>query len=205
MPTIEDDIHELRNTRSPKRRAAAKRLRKRGDVSAGPALLAALRQELEDTRTWETQYQMIMAIGECGYADAIPFLEELVLRDFDATMVYMALGDALVRLKTQGLDDGGPVIEHLDSGNALLIEGALRAMAMLKMRPGSDHVGKLLDYAARFTGDSWDVIWLLAAAAGWSGAEVDAFVARHEKSARREVREAAALARAKKYRTWHPL
>ena len=188
-----------------RRRSAAKRLRKRGDVSAGPALLAALRKEVEDVRTWETQYQMIMAIGECRYSDALPFLEELVRRDFAATMIYMALGDALVRLKIQGINDGAPVVDYLGSGNVSLIEGALRAMAMLRMVPGDEHIGNLLEYGSRLRGDRWDVIWLLAAAPGWSGDNVDAFVARNMSSPRREVKEAAELASAKKYRKWFPL
>ncbi len=174
-------------------------------MSAGPALLAALRKEVEDARTWETQYQMIMAIGECGYSEALPLLDELALRDFEATMVYMAIGDALVRLKIQGLNDGGPVVEHLDSGNVSLIAGALRAMAMLKMIPSDEHVEKLLDFGLRLPADRGDVVWILAAAPGWSGRKVEAFVAKHMTSPRREIREAAELAEAKKYRKWYPL
>jgi len=120
-------------------------------------------------------------------------------------MIYMALGDALVRLKIQGLNDGRPVIEFLDSGNGSLTEGALRAMAMLRMVPSDDHIERLLDFGSRLPGDRWDVIWLLAAAPGWSGDKVDAFVAKHMTSTRREVREAAELASDKKYRKWYPL
>jgi HEAT repeat protein len=58
-------IAQLQDKNSAKRRSAARLIRKRGDESAGPALLEALKIELEDSRTWETQYQMIMAIGHC--------------------------------------------------------------------------------------------------------------------------------------------
>jgi hypothetical protein len=55
-------MSQLQSPHSPKRRSAAKKLRKLGDPVAGPALLEALKHELPDPRTWETQYQMIMAL-----------------------------------------------------------------------------------------------------------------------------------------------
>jgi len=97
LSKLSDDIQLLEDKRSPKRRSAAKRLRKLGDVAAGPALLKRLKTEVLDPRTWETQYQLIMAIGECKYLIALPFLEALSKTKFEATMIYVAIGDALVR------------------------------------------------------------------------------------------------------------
>src|SRR5262245_42924676 len=91
-------IELLRHKHSAKRRSGAKRLRKLRRPESGPPLLAALRDEVRDPRTWETQYHMIMALAEAGYAPALPYVEELSRQPFEATMVYTALGDALVRL-----------------------------------------------------------------------------------------------------------
>ena len=94
---MDELLEQLKDKKSAKRHSAAKKLRKLGNVGAGPYLLKALQNELKDTRTWETQYQLIMAIGECEYKKALSFIKEISKRDFDATMVYMAIGDAIVR------------------------------------------------------------------------------------------------------------
>src|SRR3984957_6504454 len=59
MSELEILMSQLQSPHSPKRRSAAKKLRKLGDPVAGPVLLEALKRELPDIRTWETQYQMI--------------------------------------------------------------------------------------------------------------------------------------------------
>jgi len=47
-------IRQLNERRSAKRRSAAKHLRKMADPKACSPLLAALKDELRDQRTWET-------------------------------------------------------------------------------------------------------------------------------------------------------
>ncbi len=205
MPTIEEDIEQLSNSRSPKRRAAAKRLRKRQDVAAGPALLAALRSEVRDSRTWETQYQMIMALGECQFTDAVGFLEDLSKREFEATMVYLALGDAIVRLRIQGPEDGAPIIKLMHSRNDMIIDGAFRAMAMVKMTPSNGEIEEMVAFASKLPTDHQNHFWLLAAAPGWGGELVAAYVARCQRSRRKDIRECAELAAQGRYRKWYPL
>ena len=103
MPQANHDIQtlieQLQHKSSAKRRAAAKKLRKLKAKEAGPALLAALKNELKDKRTWETQYQMIMALGESGYTESLEFLIQLAGQEFEATMVYVAIGDSIIRLQ----------------------------------------------------------------------------------------------------------
>lgn len=91
-------IKQLHHKSSPKRRAAAKKIRKLTANDAGPALQAALENELKDVRTWETQYQMIMALGEAKHTESLNFLLQLANHHFDATMIYVAIGDAVTRL-----------------------------------------------------------------------------------------------------------
>jgi len=202
---VADDIDLLKHTRSPKRRSAAKRLRKRGDTSAGKALLSALRKEIEDLRTWETQYQLIMAIGECEYVEALPFLKDFADQPLEATMIYVGLGDALVRLQIQSLNDGEPIIELMESGNEMLIDGAFRAMAMLRMVPSAVHVQKIIRFVSALPLDHGNRFWPLAAAPGWQGDEVDTYVAECLRSDRNDLREAAELAANRKYKKWNPL
>ena len=91
-------VGQLRHRSSGKRRAAAKNIRKLAAIEAGPALLGALKNETNDSCTWETQYQMIMALGEAKHTESLDFLIQLANHNFDATMVYVSIGDAITRL-----------------------------------------------------------------------------------------------------------
>jgi HEAT repeat protein len=195
----------LRDSRSPKRRMGAKRLRKLADLSAGPALLAALQKEVHDPRTWETQYQMVMALGECGYAVALPYLQELAEEPFEATMLYVALGDAMVRLGRADENDARPILRLLGTDNDMLIDGAFRAMAMLRMRPDEDAVQQIISYVSGRSLGHFLRFWVAAACPGWSGQEVDAFLKSCLQSTRSDVRQAAEAALSKNYIKWNPL
>lgn len=205
MSTFAEDLELLKSTRSPKRRSAAKRLRKRGDPTAGPDLLVALRKEVEDPRTWETQYQLVMALGECRYIDALDYLTEFAARPLDATMIYIGLGDAIVRLKAQSSSDGAPIIDIMKSGNDMLIDGAFRGMAMLKMVPSDDDIAQFLSFVSRRAQDDPIRIWPLAAAPGWNGDNVSEFVEECIHSSDPQIVRAAKLAADKKYSNWSPL
>ena len=106
-----DLIQQLRSTHSPRRRSAAKKLGKLAVSAAGPALLDALKRELPDKRTWETQYQMIMALGHCEYREAASLLQILAHEKFEATMVLVAVGDAYIRLRRRSDNDSVPLSE----------------------------------------------------------------------------------------------
>jgi hypothetical protein len=205
VASLIEDVQLLQHPRSPKRRSAAKRLRKLRDPSAGPALLEALKREVTDPRTWETQYQMIMALGECKYLPALSYLKELADRSFEATMVYVALGDALVRLQFTPEQEAVAVTEVMDTGNEMLIDGAFRAMAMLRMVPRTKEIREILSFASALPPDSGLRFWPLVATAGWKGDTVEAFIDGCAKSNRVDLREAAEQARTGKYGNWRPL
>lgn len=205
MSKLLDDIQLLEDKRSPKRRSAAKRLRKLGDVAAGPALLKRLKTEVLDPRTWETQYQLIMAIGECKYLDALPFLEVLSKTKFEATMTYVGIGDALVRLNSEGKNDIAPVLSLMSSENDMLVDGAFRAMAMLKMVPSNDAIVAILEFVSKFEIDHGIRFWPLAASAGWHGDNVRKYVSECSQSNREDLQRAAKFADEGKYYNWRPL
>ena len=202
--TLEPALKELFAKQSAKRRSAAKKLRKLADVEAGAPLLAALRAEVDDPRTWETQYQMIMALGESGYAESCGFLEELSNRVLDATMVYVAIGDALVRLAA---DKGVVTLLGLieQSRHPSLIDGALRAAAMLRLVPNDGEISTILEFASSLPKDDGNRFWILAACPGWPADKISRFLDDVGKSSREDFQEALLLARAGKYKTWRPL
>ena len=107
---------QLSDSKSARRRSAAKKLRKSGDPDSGPALLVALKNELRDQRTWETQYQMIMALGQCQHTEATEFLEALS-REGRIESVQTAIGDALFRLSGGAEGDLTRVLEFIERGD----------------------------------------------------------------------------------------
>jgi hypothetical protein len=205
MSEIEALIGQLRSPHSPKRRAAAKKLRKIGDPIAGAALFDALQRELSDPRTWETQYQMIMALAHCGHAEACPLLHALAHKKFEATMVLVAVGDAYVRLHRSSDNDPAPLFEIFAVKNdEALLDGALRAVAMLHMSFDQKATKLILEKVTARKSESLK-FWTAAACPGWSGAAVDRFLEECLRSKREDVRSAAADAGLKKYRKWSPL
>jgi HEAT repeat protein len=204
--STEDAIRQLGATQSAKRRAAAKQLRRLRASEAGAALLTALEKEVQDPRTWETQYQLIMAIGECGHLAALPTLERLAAAAFEATMVYVALGDAIVRLSRAHPDDGTPILKILrHSHNSMLVDGAFRAMAMLRMVPDHEAIGDILGFVKPLGRADRLRFWVAAAAPGWKHPDLGSFLAACDASGRDDIAEAAQLARLGKYKKWSPL
>jgi len=199
-------VEMLYSTQSAARRRGAKRLRKLKDCTACAPLQAALGRELADPRTWETQYQLIMALGESGCRGSLPLLEELGTRVFDATMLYVAIGDALVRLTTVGANDASRVLSLMRTArHPMLIEGAFRAMAMMKMIPAPGDITHILEYVRALAPANPLRFWVAAGAPGWTADGLDAFLQTCESSPREDLREAAASARARRYKTWKPL
>ncbi|MFD6327578.1 HEAT repeat domain-containing protein [Streptomyces sp. NPDC058442] len=203
--TLDEAVVQLDDRSSAKRRTAAKRLRRLAAGSAGPSLLRALQREVRDLRTWETQYQMIMALGACDHRSAVPFLSDLAQRPLDATMVDVALGDSIVRLR--GAEEGTsvPVRWCLDSGTPMLADGALRAVAMLRSVPEPETVDYILDFLAPLQSHDGLRFWAAAAAAGWPGERVRAFLEGCAAGPRADVADAAASSLEGEYQTYRPL
>jgi HEAT repeat protein len=205
MKYMDELIEQLKDKKSSKRRAAAKKLRKKGDPSSGPALLEAFEKEIKDRRTWETQYQIIMAIGECDFKDGLEPLKRYASTELEATMVYVALGDAIVRLSIKSEEDVSPIYEIMKSNNLMLIDGAFRAMAMLRMIPKKEDISKIIGYVSKLDKEHFLRFWVVAASPGWKNEEVSIFIGDCEKAGRADLVLAAELAKKGKYKKWAPL
>jgi hypothetical protein len=212
---MNDGIALLGDPQSSNRRSGAKQLRRLRDQHAGPALLDALKNEITDPRTWETQYQMIAAIGECDFREALPYLRELAGQTHETTMIYVAIGDALLRLSRKSENDAEILLDLIPTNNPNLIMGSLQAVAMLRMGPSDNIISEAISYAlAAYTrtayikgGVDWSIIWVLRAAPGWHGTAVDQFLHRCAKISfeqNQQIHTATQLALTKKYEKWSP-
>ena len=198
-------IEQLAHPRSSQRRSSAKKLRQSCDIQAGYHLLSALANEIKDSRTWETQYQMIMALAECGYKKSLPYLQKLASSNGLEPMIYVALGDSIVRLARRGDNDPTPIMKLLDTKNEWLIEGAFRAIAMLHLALSKKAVQKVIAYVSALPNNHHLRFWVAAAAAGWDKVTTSKFLQECATSENNDLRKAAAASIKGKYLKWNPL
>lgn len=171
-----------------RRRRGAKRLR----ALADPTTAAQVRAALERETTWEAKYQLSMALGTTGSREDVELLKRLALQPRRATAVNTALGDAIVRLGRDFDNDPAPVVWCLQQDVELLVYGALRAVAMLRLQLPDATVEAVLDYVEANDSNRMTLAyWPAIAAAGWSGPRVRAFLTRCSQDSRQDVADAA--------------
>lgn len=123
---------------------------------------------------------MIMALGECGYTEALTFLEELSKCHFEATMIYVAIGDVMMRLSWTSKNEISPVAIFLTPRNLHLVEGTLRAMAILHIVPCETDIREIVEFVEKTDPENlpdnrlW--FWAAVAAAGWNTVDSKSFL-----------------------------
>ncbi|MFQ6331849.1 hypothetical protein ACLMAL_37820 [Nocardia sp. CWNU-33] len=192
--TRDEALGLLTDSLSARRRRGAKRLRALADPTTAVEVRTALEREVLDKRTWETQYQLVMALGMAGNRADVEQLKRLALQPRSATAVNCALGDAIVRLGREDDTDPEPLLWCLQQDVELLADGAVRAVATLRLHLPDTAVNGVLDYAeAHFHDLNHKALpyWPAVAAAGWSGPRVQAFLSRCAQDSRQIVSAAA--------------
>jgi hypothetical protein len=198
---IEDAVARLHDRLTRRRAAGAKQLRSAGDPSAGPELLAALRRELQDPRTWETAYQMIMAIGACQYRPAVGDLQQIA-RSSTVAAVRIAVGDAVMRLDRDYDSDSKPMRWCLDSQDDDLVNGALQATATLRLPLSPETIDAVVGFLASHGPYDGIRFWAAVAAVDWTGKRAQRFLQDCVRLPREDVAEAAAASLRGEYRSY---
>lgn len=143
-----DEITEgLASRKSKERRRAAKALAKNPVESLAEPLFRAYLKEIKDARTWETQCEMICAIGRLRHIDAICVIEPIVRANDPHDMITRCAATTYVQLKRATPHDAGPVLELVDFGSVSVHSGALFALAADEMVPSDQEIRKLLQYS----------------------------------------------------------
>ena len=138
-------LTKLHAKRSAERRKAAKAIGSQRLVDLGPALHECYLVEKKDPRTWETQTEMILALGRLGYKPATRDIEGIVRKNLPEDMITMAAAIAHVQLNRAHLHDATPVLALLDFGRLSVISGALKALAFDAMIPNGQAIQTIIN------------------------------------------------------------
>lgn len=95
------------------------------------------------------------------------------------------------------------MLELLSTERAIA-EGALRAIAMLRLKLSRSAILAVVEFASRPENEQVR-FWVAAGAAGWNEPEVESFLHDCAASQLADTRKAAAAALQKKYLKWSPL
>ncbi len=217
MKSHDDLIAGLSDSRSPKRRSAARALRKLGDPRACSHLLEAVKRELCDPRTWETQYQMIMALGFCGCRESLPYLKQLLTEKPKCEpAAWSAISHAIVRLGSKDNSDPSVAIELIDQNAQTGLDkdgltcGVFEAIAMMKMQFDDSTADRLIEFVETYraelpTHSNFIPVYAAIASAGWNGNRVRPFLQKSLSSPNQQLVRAAEHALQGKYFKLNPL
>lgn len=148
--TTEEIKTKLHSTKTADRKRAAKEIGKLKLIYFANDLYQAYLKEAKDNRTWETQVEMILALGLLDYKNALTEIELIVRTNVPNDMITYAAAQSYVRLKRQSLTDASPTIEPLQIGRISTVDGCLNPLGYDKMQPDENQIKELIKL-------SWDL------------------------------------------------
>jgi hypothetical protein len=143
--TIESISENLNSSKSEIRRKAAIRIRELNLVELGDNLYNAYLKEKEDKRTWETQMQMIQALGAIGYKKALSEINTIIDKNERLDMITFAAALSYVRLMKKRFNDISPIINLMKKGQLSILCGAMAALAFDDMIPEDEEIAEIIN------------------------------------------------------------
>ena len=135
---------DLEHKQSAKRRSAAKKIGKFLIVELGNSLFEAYLIEREDKRTWETQAEMIKALGRIRYKKLLPYVTEIIKNNIELDAITMDAATAFVRLKMKTAQDVSPIYQLFGTGKHSVLCGAVNALSYDKVIPKKEDMHRLI-------------------------------------------------------------
>lgn len=142
--TTEEIKTKLNSTKSADRKRAAKEIGKLKLTELADDLYRAYLEEVKDKRTWETQVEMILALGQLDYKNAMTEIEPIIKANNPHDMITYAAAQTYVRLKRKSLSDASPVLELLQFGGLSTVSGCLNPLSYDKMQPDESQIKELI-------------------------------------------------------------
>ena len=144
--TTDEIIEKLNSKKSTDRRRGAKEIGKLKLYDFEEYLYEIFITEKLDKRTWETQCEIIKALGSIDFKKAIIEIEQIVRANVPHDMITSVASTTYVQLKRKSINDGSPVLELLEFGSVSVIQGALLALAIDQMKPDENEVRNILSF-----------------------------------------------------------
>lgn len=141
----EEIIIQLNSKKSAIRRSAAKKIGKLKLTEYGNELYNCYLKEKQDIRTWETQSEMIKALGLLDYKEALSEIEPIVLKNMPHDSITSVAATSFVQLKRKSIHDAKPVIYLLNYGSISVISGALYSLPADRMIPSEDEIKTIIE------------------------------------------------------------
>jgi hypothetical protein len=140
-----ETIHQkLISKKAADRTRAAKAIAKELIHSLKVDLHSAYLKEIKEERTWQTQVEMINALGKLNAKEALPEIEAIVRQNKPHDMITVSASAAFIRLNRKSTNDAQPTLELLDFGSVSVISGALQPLAVDQMTPSESEIKELL-------------------------------------------------------------
>ncbi len=172
--------HDLESGSSPRIRRAAQNIAKKQLDGYCPFLLEALTREIEKPKAWETQCALIKALGITHCEEALPVLENLIGREYEATVLYRELAFSIFILRNSSGSSLDFLFRSIEKGNALQIGGACSAILHEKIIPSRDEIKRIIAGIAPHTENEGRIItprcYIAAVAYLWPKDETQAFL-----------------------------
>lgn len=135
----------LESGKMPSIRKAVKEIAKQRLESFGAVLQVKLIEMLPNDKSWETQVEIIRALGVTNYKPALRTLAEICQKNKETDMVTYVAGTAYVRLKKDHEHDAGPVFDLINLHGYAVLCGAGDALGYDKMVPSPSDQKKIVD------------------------------------------------------------
>lgn len=136
---------DLLSRKSSDRRNSSKKIRKLNVSTLGDELYTAYLKEKKDKRTWETQMEMLQALGKIGYKKALSEAKIIVEKNKKLDMITFIAALTYVRLSKQTNNDITSIIELLKFGELSVLCGAMAALAFDDMIPNDSEIKNIIN------------------------------------------------------------
>ena len=125
---------KLQSTKSDDRKRAVKEIGKLNLIGFAHDLYQAYLKETKYKRTWETQVEMILALGLIDYKNALAEIDTIIRANNQHDMITYAAAQTYVRLKRKSHSDASPVLELLQFGGLSTVSGCLNPLGYDRMQ-----------------------------------------------------------------------
>ncbi len=107
-------------------------------------LLSSLKLLIKNPKSWQTQSEIIKALGVTGSEKALTYLKELVSHDFISTILYRDLGFSICLLNDIPNNHLEYTITKLNSDNDLLLSGICAAILYSEFIPSEKDIKQII-------------------------------------------------------------